>query len=421
MAWQEDVMFNIRIVTGDGRHWEPLMKNPKFDLNFNAVPVQYNDIRGADVKRGEVAYKIYRMTIYFQGDNNLKDMRDFMKSSENRSRWTIFHPYYGEIKCHPDKVAVNNSSDNVSIVSLTVYETIDFEKREADERSRKSDAEEGINSTSNDLINNGAENTYGRQNSQTSKTATDNISQAYDIASATDQDKLNIVEAINKFQTKLNTIGTKPVEYFELLAYLFRTPTRYMNTITNRMEVIKGAYINFKLAYNGATEKDYKQYFENAAGILVLALAEASIIPQSEIAKEQDIEFDGVEKEYETRSGVLKLIESINETYNDYVDTLNTFYSEKDNQAGSYYPSYKTINSLNKSIKLITSTLFSIAAGAKQERNQYIANDKSLLVAVNEFYGKVDKNTIMSFVANNKLSGKELLLIKGGKTLKYYV
>jgi hypothetical protein len=88
----------------------------------------------------------------------------------------------------------------------------------------------------------------------------------------------------------------------------------------------------------------------------------------------------------------------------------------------SYTPNFESVNSLDELIHTTLSSLYSVAFGAKQEHSIILEKDSNPIILTHRFYGlDSDDVKLNNFIEENNLSMSELLNIRKGKKIIYYV
>jgi len=422
MKWIDRINATVlTVVTGDDKVYRPLFRNVNNNIqevDMNASVFEFNDIDGAYVGRGAIGPIGIQFEFIFQGENHLEVRDDFYESTRNRTAWAISHPYIGTKTVQPIRMSYDNSRDNVSVISGTMFETIQdiypansSSPRQESEIQLQSSIDAGITASNNLNLEAGDITTVGN--------TTDDMFNKLSAGAVTDIDRGNIAEVIAKTNAALTTIGTDPVKYMSLLADTIRVPARFLDTISNRVSVLGESYEDLVESIQGAPSLGEKFWFEIAGAMNIVAIGEANIIPIEDIAEAQRVDIG--EGDIVTRSQIITAINDLIERYNAYMETIGDLQSDVDNKLDSYIPDDNNIRAFQQAIFTITGNLLAIATDALQERLYTVKYDTPLVVLVHRLLGTVDDLIIQRFAKDNGLSRDEVLVVPAGKTVTYFV
>lgn len=413
MNWQERAQIGIEIITGDGKVYKPLYISPTRSLALNTVPFEFNEVKGAYVLSGEASYKIYPMTLIFQGANHLEEANNFMISSYNRSNWVINHPYYNEIIGRPVELNQDNKNDNVSLFTFDFYESIELFNPKK---------EEPITS----LLNAIDYSFTGITELNLSLSASQTISNTQSTTSAllktkakTDEDLANLNNRISQANRYLNTIGTDPIRYMTEFGYVLRSPARFYATVNTRLNILEESFNDLKNAATGTISIATKNWLNASLALTLIAMSEAVITPTEDIAYEQGIE--NTIADNRTVRDILNTIEYMNNKYDELMGILDSITTDHDNRLDSWHPDPKILEYLRASLRGLTGNLLKIASNALQERSYTLRDDITLNRLIYILLGRNDRETTQQFVDTNNLKLDELIVVKQTRKVTYFV
>ena len=424
MSWIDRVNEgNIVITTGGGETFDCLFKRPSIQHDFKAVALEYYNTTGAKVVRPKRGMRIYSVELYFQGDNHLDEAARFMEAAENKNPWILRHPYYSEeiINCQPTKLTQGNEVDNITVFKGELWETNDLPDIANSVINASTVAklmEQWMLQLAEEMganVDAGSAATIGNVTGKTGLKSK--------IGAVTDFDLGEINQAVAKTNRYLNTIGTEPALFMRQVATLLRAPSKFYATINKRIDILKESANDLKLAATGVSSIAEKTYYGLAGGMNLLAQGEALITTQESIAEAQAIvdpvtdDFVKPVESLRTRSSILKQAEDLINEHNSYIAKLSELQSEKDNRLDSYFPSPETINVISEGISLVLGNIYTIAANAVQERTYVLPHDMQILVLMN----KLSIEDEEAFVENNSIPQDEIIVVKKGRTVTYYV
>jgi hypothetical protein len=410
MSWVERLKTGIKITTGDGQLYEPLSlvaSNVK-SFEFNISEFEFPEVEGTKVDRRLKKGTRYPLDFFFQGENNIDEANRFEQSSRDLRPWTILHPVFGQFIAHPLSIEFDHSGMNLTRISVTVVETItDAGPRMIlDVFGTANEAVEAASETSGDvaeLISPSVSDI-----NTMSATTDDLYSQAQGLISndVTAAEYFNLyMTAKNKISTTLND-GNFAVA--EAIDAFISFPAQFDTDIKSKLQIFQAQAASFSSILESLLNKNSKAIFETQKGAVVLAAVQSSL--------------NAPESDYQNAVDVIFVIEQLLSIYNQFVDELQVLQSPNGTEVDSYLPNADFMYQLNFAVNYTVSNLFQIALTAQQERIIYLENDSNAIVLAHRFYGLEDNDsTIQRFIETNNIQLNELLQLKKGRKIVYYV
>ena len=410
MSWVEDIKEDFVIITGDGKEFRPEWLNANLAKTYNIAIFNFIDIPGSLVKRRQPKGRTYKLEIYFQGDDHLDVSRAFEKSADDPRTWTIRHPLYKDLKVHPSALLFDNSKMNVTKITGDLLETIEDTNPTSSivpEEKIIQDKEDLDVVTADAYVNNNPEPTVKDIN------AMDNVVDSLDASSSR---LANALEDAQEFRNKVNDAKNKitnatsqALQAIRAIQEVINAPARFAATLKARIDLIKDEFDTLVDSVGVLTSRADKFLFENNAGGKVTALTVAMSTPLSA-------------DDYGNKQKVLEVIESLLDSYNKYIETLDLLQTEDADELDSYIPDSTSMQLTSSLINFTVSNLFDIALNAKQERSIVLEEDSNLIILAHRFYGANLKDEhIDELILNNNIGINEHLLVKKGRILRYYV
>jgi prophage DNA circulation protein len=123
MNWQDRTRQSITFTSPAGLTFEAGWAGDDMSFEKQAGQFSYPMVNGSDVQDlGRTAYQ-YPLTVLFEGPDNDKDARAFVKAFDDRGVWTVVHPVDGTLKLQPIGTVTRKiqpiSSGNITSVSAT--------------------------------------------------------------------------------------------------------------------------------------------------------------------------------------------------------------------------------------------------------------------------------------------------------------
>lgn len=405
MSWI-DRLTNIKfkITTGDGKVFTPLWVNGESSIEFNTKKYEFINVPGSMIDRKLPKATAYPLVFYFQGDDNVDQSEEFIKSAKDSRPWKVNHPFYGQITGQPTSLSRNDNAYNVTAFTVDFWETItaDYPNDQVSTRdvilTKVSDIKAqaltnyvtGANPSSGDI-------SVVKENSK-------------DVAS-----KFDRLQTPDTFVTYKNTLSNAvkaadniieaPNEVITSNQELVLLPSTYELPVTQRITALKNTYFQLKSVI---VDRNGKFFFESQAGTTVAAIAQASVNP--------------IDEDYTTRDQVSLSSEAVIEIYNDYLTTLDDAQVDQYDVVNEWSPDPQLQQTLYELITETLGNLYQLAFGAKQERIVEVDTDTNLFLLVHRYMGlDGDDKNLETFRIINNIKNDELFRIRKGRKIKYFV
>jgi hypothetical protein len=409
MAYTENIEQTYKITTGEGSTFQVLWKNAEKSYEFNIAQFEFIETPGTKVDRREVKGRTFPLEIYFVGDDHLTNSSSFEIATLDKRPWTIEHPLYGKLIVQPISLSFNNS-ESISYTKITgsVMETITDAGLVI--QDNPIDIIEELNTESLDA---GAE-TFSTVTPNPSDMA-QNADVLYQQGKSITTTQLIAEEYFNLFnetQAVILNATAEPLAAIRLLQTMTEAPARFETSVQNRITALTNQFSSLLTSIlniiPGNVTLAQKLLFENSAGPLINSLALAASLPLT--------------GDYQNRSAVLSVINTLVTNYNSYVSAIDGLRSGVPGNPNTYSPGSTYQNGLSSLINFTISNLFVIASGARQERNFILTDDDNLITLSHRFYGpSLDDANVTEFRLINNIGLSEILGLKKGRSIIYYV
>lgn len=414
MTWLtnlENVEFTI--VTGDGAVFTPLWKDAQKSKSYNVTKYDFINLEGSFVDRKKPQGSAYPLVFWFQGEDNIDKSQSFENSSDDNRAWTVTHPFYGTIKGHPVSISRSDVDFNVTQITVEFLESIDTNAPNAS-ISTVDEARKKVN-----VIN----------------------LQALGVVS---EDLTAGIENINILQEQLNLTTSNlvvPNDMFDDFSNLINTAKANIDNVVQDAEAayeaiqeiyvqaseyqveVMGKVDSYILAYDSLKQRFLDQYgnlVEQIQGVFDKINFEIQAAAQ--IAAMCNSAVNPLVNDFITRVDVQEVIDAINTTYSDYLLILDQLQIPITNVANSWTSSARVQRPLADLIAFTLSSLFELSFESKQERTIELRKDSNLIVLTHRFLGlDINDENIEKFRQLNNIKNNELLGIKKGRTIKYFV
>jgi hypothetical protein len=405
MSWIERVKTKLSITTGDGKVFNPLWMNAVKTIEYNTTEFDFPEVEGTLVQRRKNRGAKYGLEIAFQGEDHLDVSADFETSAKDPRSWTINHPIYGQIIVQPTSLSLDNSKDNISMITGTVIETIeeDNPRTVADAQSTIISEKDLMDSSFNSAV----EYSY-RPSSEANLLLFDNTERIFQEGKKviSDDESYNIfVNFYSEANSAVLEATNEPLNAFMKVQNFINSFANLVLTVDTRVSALKSIFDGLSTAL---TSKSEKITFENNAGLLISALAISAATPLS--------------GNYLNRPQVVTMIDVLYLYYNNYLTTLDSFQDDNNSDPDSYVPDAASQLKLNLVVNFTIASLFTIALGAAQERIVYLTESSNVINLTHKYIGlDQDDVNLEKFVNNNKIGINEFLNVQKGRKIVYYI
>ena len=410
MAWVDQIETGMIITTGDGKVYNPLYTNTAKSFDFNLSEFDFPHVRGTLVDRRERKGRKYSLEIYFQGEDHLEVAAQFEESSLDKRAWIVSHPMHGTMLMHPASLTFDNTGINVSKITGSLIETLGdvAPKTTVPPKEHTVLAVEKFNESSGSAF----EGKLKGADSTDINHITLEMLGIYDEAEPLINDNDQANEYFNLFNTANSLVldlTDEPLTAINAVTAVINYPSLFAITVQARINMLITQFENLSSSIAELITPNEKLIYENMAGSLVAAMVNASVNPLDS-------------NDYGNSVDVLGVIDSINSTYSDFIENLDSLQSDNGGDVDSYVPDWQSASDLSGLVAFATSNLYNIALNSKQERIVFLEVDSNLIVQAHRFYGlTVNDSTIDEFRRNNKIGLSENLQIKKGRELKHYI
>lgn len=401
MSWIDDIETIIfTIITGDKKSYTPKWRNASKNVEYNVSIFEFIEVEGSLAIKKKPKGRRFDLEFYFDGENAVIDGNNFELSARNSNDWEIKHPYYGNFKCQPLSLSQDNSILNVSRFTVPVIETITnkyptytpiISDRIEEQLSITNENQAQAFNDSKELVKNELISNV------------EAMEMRFSSIIENDDELLEFKKLVSDAIIEINSTISDGNSILTSIQALINYPSTIIQTIEARFNAFKESFETLISSFTGN-----KNQFEALGGSIIASMMFSSV--------------NNINDSYETRNRVLEHQYDLISVYNRYIDFLDSLQTDRADSIYSYIPSYIGLNNLNSLVNLAISNLYSIAFDAKQEREYILERDDNIINLTHRFYG-LDKNDVNleRFIAINDIGLNELLTIKQGRKIIYYV
>lgn len=406
MSWVERVQNNMVITTGDGKEYRPNWMNATKSKEYNISEFNFPDVAGTLVTRKAPRGRRYSLELYFQGEDHIDQSNAFETSCDDSREWVISHPYYDRILCHPVSLAFDNTKYNVTKITAEILETIDNKRPKTgvdpaeEAQIQKETLDETVNeSFANDVTPN-----------------TDDINQMTEINNEiynegkksiiNDLDFQNYFNAFKDAESAILDATDDAFQAMNKLQAVINAPFQFIDSVRNRINSLRNQFQKLRSSIQNLLNPSSKNIYEATASTFVSAIALSSLTNIN----------------YQNAGEVLDVIDDILISYQELNDDLDSLQTDNGGNEDSYIPDLDSQVQLNNLIVFVVNNLLDVALNSRQERRVFIEDDSNLINLVHRFTGlDGEDENIDSFIEDNNIGLNEILQIKKGREIIYYV
>jgi hypothetical protein len=430
MSWESDFKGKFIITTGDGKVYFPLWKNNAVkEITYNIAQFDFPNIKGSLVNRSMPQARQFSIEIYFQGEDNLTVAQNFETSANDSRAWTISHPIFGLILCQPVGLKFDYSGYNVTAITGSILETlgsdglkttiIPYDQIKANKLSN--DDLQALSFGTSQF--NPKIKPVNAPSVTTQKGLLKKINQGiYDIGKKQLKLTEDAGEYLNKFtaaNAAVDNLISQPQFAIRAIQELVNFPAEMVTSVKIRLNVLQSQFNYLATQVTSASSRIEKVYYEIFGNCTISTMDTAAITSYD---KANQLVTSGELPDYGTRSDVLSVIGKLQEVYNQYLSSLDALQTDNGGSVDSYIPNSDTLSGVDELMNYTIQNLYTIALSSKQERTLILDKDSNLILLAHRLYGlKPDDSTIDTLMKNNNICLNEIMQIRKGRSLVYYI
>ncbi len=403
MSWQTDIENKVfEIITGDGKSYKPKWKNPIKEVEYNVSVFNFINVTGSLIDRRKPKARKFELEFYFDGENSITTGNNFEVSARNTKRWTLKHPFYGDIICQPISLTQDDSMLNCSKFKVQVMETLLEGWPKADEivSDRIAELETKISGLQVNIL---PETKIDKVALKASvNTISDTNSAWIDLAEDLTAFKKLVSDAIIAIDKPL----FDAVAAVRSVQSVINFPATVQRTVEERINILISGLNGVIDSFNGTFLNKFQ--VESLGGTYISAINRAASTGVTD-------------EDYYTKSLVFKTQEKILAAFDSYLLFLDSQQTERADSEESYSPDFDNIAGLDDMTNVTLANLYQVAFTAKQERSFICDKDYNPVLLAHRFYGLDDNDINLNrFINENDLGLFDMLRIRKGRTVIYY-
>ena len=403
----------VEIRTGDGQTYVPLWKNAVRSKNYNYSAFNFINVAGTRVERLQPEGYQYDLELYFTGIDHLHVSDNFEASADDRRAWIITHPFYGTVRVQPLSIRRDNKLYNRTLFVIRVWETIG--NQYPIRRIVPIDAVNQLRlDTENQLVANFSSNIpeLSTSNEALIRSTIDTLDNTISL------ELPQIGTSFADFKTQIGMLRNQITEPLAQASSALRTllgiisfPIQQVSAVQTRIDIFTNLLdqVGAILIPEGeSVEVENKQLYEIYGTAIMASMFNSAITPS--------------DTDYRIRTEVANVAEILNDQYVVLLNNLERIQTDRPDQQDAFTADDTSARFLHETLAVTQANLFDQAFDARQERVILLEQDDNVIRLTHRFYGldEAGENETF-FIDSNNLSLDEILNIKKGRIIRYYV
>ncbi|MBP1638985.1 MAG: hypothetical protein H6Q17_568 [Bacteroidetes bacterium] len=417
MSWQDrlnNIAFSITMGKGKmarGRERaKPMTFYPKLIVNYqenveyNGTEYDFVGIPGSLFLRKLPKGRSIPLEFAFVGKDNDKEANGFEYQAAIPAEWTVTHPFYGKFHCQPLSLSMDNSGLDSTVIKITVIETnFNATSKSSNFPKAQTRLKENIELISARSLAVGASTPMNAKELEQATSMTKKIGTLSEAVLKTSSELKTYKSFLSNALNAIDGATALTTGYLTYIRSLINLPATVSGDIKSRINCIEGIFSSLVSDVSGTVKLSYFQkLFFNLLGVNCISAISTALQTQNT-------------GDLQTR---VEITFYLNKLKSDYATFLSTLYST---ETTSFTPDHDLMFDLNSTVQLTQFYLYSVLMSAKQERTYYPSSDTNLLLLAHRLYGSASEDNMSQIKSTNKIGLSEILNIKKGRKIIYYV
>jgi hypothetical protein len=406
MSWEDQIKQNFIITCGDGQVYQPLYDDKAIvkDVEYNLSEFNFPNVEGTFVDRRLRKGTRYAMNIIFQGANHLNDAARFERSAKDRRPWVVEHPKYGRLTVQPASLNFEDGSLNYTRITGTLLETI--LRGLPTVTINPVDQIEELKTLA---FNSGALLFASEPPIPQNMAVANSSFYASGVNSGAPQIQTEAYfNLFNDANSAILNATAQPLAAIRALQAVIVAPAQFSIAVRQRLQILVNQFAGLINTLGNISSQAGKLQFETTTGTVLSSMCSAASTP--------------LPQDYVNMVDVLDVVQIILDTQALFIQSLDTLQTDNGGDTDSYVPGFDFVTDVTDVVNFTISELFEIAIGAQQERSIFCEADTNVILLAHRFYGldQQDAN-IQRIIDNNSIGLSEILSVKKGRKILYYV
>ena len=124
MSWEYNLKVPFRITTGDGQIFDVKWRGAEKEREFNTSQFEFINVYGSLVDRKKPQGAKINLIFSFDGFDHILQSDMFETACEDPRQWEVQHPIYGVLKGQPLSIKRDDTSLNITEITVAFMESI---------------------------------------------------------------------------------------------------------------------------------------------------------------------------------------------------------------------------------------------------------------------------------------------------------
>lgn len=411
MSWVQRINNQLQITIGT-RTFEPNWVKAVLEQEYNLSEYNYPEVKGTFVDRRMSKGRKFSFSLFFQGDDHLDVADDFMKTSEDTTTpWSVNHPLYDQIIVQPSRIRLDNSNQNVSILTVTATETITRTGSEFVSSGRQIivDNKDLLDAITLDDFE-AQMKSIGASDIAASAASVEAIAPAGIAAISEESEKIEFKNKIVAAQRDIINLIGEPRAAFASIQESIEFPFIVASSVKARVDSAVEMFERVVESFGNLTglSRNDKVNLSSQASMIASGAAIASVTNLDEFP-------------YESRTRVNSTFETVLSLGNSYIDLINSLETDTQTDVESFAMNPDVVDGVQLVIDTTLQQLVDIAFNSSQEFSIRNEEDSNPMLLTHRFYGlDSDDENLNKFIVTNGIGSNEMLIIKKDREIIYY-
>lgn len=406
MSWLDQIKNDLIITTPDGKQYKPNWLRATKQTEWNFAEFDFIGKEGTLVKKSKRKGRRLSMDLFFQGEDHLQTAESFEKSCNDERAINFQHPFYGTLTVQIPSILQDNTLHNVSKLTCVIIETI-----AENNPIITLDAADQIPKLK-EILDTDLELALTAPIAPADVTRLQNTAKnmyAKGVPLIKIPEEFSAYNnAFNTASTYINTATATPLLAIRTTLAMIRKPMLFSLSTEARLNLLIDQYNVLKSTVTFLTTVGAKQLYMLQANSLISTMCQAAITP--------------LPGNYTNNNTVLSTMDKIIAQYGKYIQDLDDLQGLNGGNPLNFMPDANTIIQLDNLFNMTISNLEQIALSARKERFIFLEEDTNWYLLTHRLYGlDPDDNNMLELMENNNAGPNDILQIKKGRKIVYYI
>lgn len=401
MNWEQRIETNFSIQTGDGKLWFPLQKGGEKEREYNTSTFDFIKVYGTLVDRKKPQGARYNLVFYFEGADNIDQADQFETSCEDPRQWTVTHPFYGTIIGQPLSIRRDDSSLNITEITVPFWESISPDYPFSN-FSLKDNTRDMHRKTLYAFSVAAADAPFAPIDIQKQNASLQSMGS--ELSSLTDNSTFaDFQNALNSGLVAIDSLLDSPLNAIGQAQNFLDLPATYIRAVEGRVASYEAILLRLKESIETVADK---KYYEAMGGTILSLVSVVLLSP--------------ITGDYVLTSDVEFFYNKLGSLYKDYLDTLDEVVVSVYDVSNAYTPDATAQQDLATLMNYTIANLYEFSFGTKRQRIVVVNKDTNVILLTHRYLGldALDENTDV-FIRTNNIKFNELFSIKKGREVRY--